>query len=74
MVHHINCPHSECIDAETAVYVVKNGVNIGWIIIDDQIKKDSFLAIKNLKSIGVQNIALLTGDTKKVAERVGDEL
>lgn len=74
MVHHINCPHSECIDADTAVYVVKNGVNIGWIIIDDQIKKDSFLAIKNLKSIGVQNIAMLTGDTKKVAERVGDEL
>jgi Cd2+/Zn2+-exporting ATPase len=74
MVHYINCPHSECIDTDTAVYVVKNGINIGWIIIDDQIKDESFTAIDNLKSIGIQNISLLTGDTKKVAESVGDEL
>ncbi|MHA1967943.1 MAG: heavy metal translocating P-type ATPase [Candidatus Hodarchaeales archaeon] len=74
MIHYIECPHSECIDADTVVYVIKNNVNIGWIIIDDQIKEDSFHAINNLKSIGVNRISLLTGDTKKVAERVGDEL
>lgn len=74
MAHYVDCPHSECIDADTAVYVIKNDVNIGWIIIDDQVKEESFQAIDNLKSIGVESISLLTGDTKKVAERVGEEL
>lgn len=74
MVHYVDCPHSECIDADTVVYVIKNSVNIGWIIIDDQVKKESFQAIDNLKSIGVERISLLTGDTKKVAEQVGEEL
>ena len=74
MVHYVGCPHSECIDADTVVYVIKNSVNIGWIIIDDQIKKESFQAMDNLRSIGVERISLLTGDTKKVAERVGEEL
>ncbi len=74
MIHHIECPHSECIDEDTVVYVVKNGINIGWIIIDDQIKNESFIAIDNLKAKGIKNISLLTGDTKRVAEQVGAEL
>ncbi len=74
LAHKVNCPHSECIRDETAVYVIKNGEYIGHIIIDDQIKDTSYHAIKKLKSQNVLNIGLLTGDTKNVAERVGREL
>lgn len=74
MVHTIDCPHTECIQDETAVYVIKNGVFIGHIIIDDRIKENSFDAIERLKTKNVQKIGLMTGDTKNIAERVGKEL
>ena len=74
LAHKVNCPHSECIRDETAVYVIKNGEYIGHIIIDDQIKDNSFDAIKKLKAQNILNIGLLTGDSKNVAERVGNQL
>ncbi|MFX0013352.1 MAG: heavy metal translocating P-type ATPase [Candidatus Hermodarchaeota archaeon] len=74
LAHKVNCPHSECIRDETAVYVIKNDEYIGHIIIDDQIKDTSFLAIKKLKAQKILNIGLLTGDSKNVAERVGREI
>ncbi|MHA2226680.1 MAG: heavy metal translocating P-type ATPase [Candidatus Hodarchaeales archaeon] len=74
MAHQMNCPHSECVRDETAVYVIKNGEYIGHIIIDDQIKESSFSAIDNLKELNIPQIALLTGDTKMIAERVGNTL
>ena len=74
LAHKVNCPHSKCIRDETAVYVIKNGVYIGHLLIDDQIKDTSFDAIKKLKGQNILNIGLLTGDTKNVAERVGREL
>ena len=74
MAHSIDCPHSKCIKDETAVYVIKNGVYLGHIIIDDKIKNNSIHAITRLRSQNVPKIGLLTGDTKKVAERVGGEL
>ncbi|MFX0210481.1 MAG: heavy metal translocating P-type ATPase [Candidatus Hodarchaeota archaeon] len=74
LAHKVNCPHTECIRDETAVYVIKNGEYIGHIIIDDQIKANSYDAIQKLKAQNILNIGLLTGDTKNVAERVGREL
>ncbi|MHA2096632.1 MAG: heavy metal translocating P-type ATPase, partial [Candidatus Hodarchaeales archaeon] len=74
MVHEIDCPHSACITDETAVYVVLNDVYIGYIIIDDKIKPTSLAAINNLREKNIPHIGLLTGDTKNIAERVGEEL
>ncbi|PWI46541.1 cadmium-translocating P-type ATPase [Candidatus Heimdallarchaeota archaeon B3_Heim] len=74
MVHEIDCPHSACITDETAVYVVLNDTYIGYIIIDDKIKPTAFEAISNLRKNSVPHIGLLTGDTKNIAERVGEEI
>ncbi len=74
MAHSVDCPHSKCIRDETAVYVIKNGVYLGHIIIDDKIKENSARAIERLRSQNVPKIGLLTGDTRNVAERVGREL
>ncbi len=74
MVHEINCPHSQCIKDETAVYVILNETYIGHIIIDDQLKSTASKAIINLRKRSISNIGLLTGDTKNIAERVGKEV
>ena len=58
----------------TIVYVAVDNEYKGSIIISDEIKEDSKEAIKDLKNIGVKNIVMLTGDSKKVAESVGKEI
>ncbi|MGL5647461.1 MAG: heavy metal translocating P-type ATPase [Clostridium sp.] len=58
----------------TIVYLAVNGEFKGSIIISDKIKQDSKKAIKELKEVGVKNIVMLTGDNKKVGEKVAKEL
>lgn len=58
----------------TIVYIAIDNEYKGSIIISDEIKEDSKEAIKELKNIGVKNIVMLTGDSKKVAESVGKEI
>ncbi|NHJ01717.1 MAG: cadmium-translocating P-type ATPase [Candidatus Heimdallarchaeota archaeon] len=74
MIHEIDCLHTECIQHETAVYVVLNSKYIGHIIIDDQVKATAQQTIKELKSLNITDIALLTGDTKRIAQRVANQV
>ena len=47
---------------------------LGHIVINDQIKEDSESAIKNLMSLGVKNLIMLTGDKEGVASAVASRL
>ena len=58
----------------TVVHVVVDGEYKGNIVIADEVKEDSKEAIKMLKKIGVKKCVMLTGDNKKVAEKIAEEL
>ena len=58
----------------TVVYLAVENVFIGYIVISDEVKGDSKQAIRNLKAMGVKNIAMLTGDSKVVGEQIAQEL
>jgi len=58
----------------TVVYVAVDGVFAGAIVIADQIKADSRLAVQTLKKMNVRQIVMLTGDSKAAGEKVGWEL
>lgn len=58
----------------TVVHVAVDKKYLGYLVISDEIKKDSAKAIKALKSIGVRKTAMLTGDNKAVADKIGEEL
>ena len=58
----------------TVVHVVVDGEYKGNIIIADEVKEDSKEAIEMLKKIGVKKCVMLTGDNKKVAEKIAEEL
>lgn len=58
----------------TVVYVALSGTYVGSIVIEDEIKEDSKEAVKRLKKLGVKKVVMLTGDNRKVAEKVGNEL
>ena len=59
------------IESGKNIYVAVDGNCIGYINVDDTIKEDSPAAIAGLKSIGIKNITMLTGDKKSIADRVG---
>jgi len=58
----------------TVVYIAVDGKYAGNIIVADKIKDDSKKAIEALKALGVRTIAMLTGDTKEVGEKVAKKL
>lgn len=58
----------------TIVHVAIDGKYIGYIVIADLLKNTSKDAIKALKKVGMKKIVMLTGDSKKVADKVASEL
>ncbi len=58
----------------TVVYVALEGKYIGSIVISDEIKTDAVNAIASLKKRGIKNLIMLTGDSRRAGEAVGDKL
>ena len=64
----------ECHHVGTVVHVAIDGKYCGHILICDVVKPDAKDAIRALKSIGVKETVMLTGDSDKVAQSVAGEL
>jgi heavy metal translocating P-type ATPase len=65
----IKMPLNE-IQSKTAVYLAKNGEYIGVITFSDALRENSHKTIIKLKSMGIKEIAMLTGDNQKTASRI----
>ena len=71
----INIPADLVIDdIGTILYVEVENKFVGYIIISDEIKKDSKQAIKELKEVGIKRNIMLTGDVERVGKKVGEDL
>jgi Cu2+-exporting ATPase len=57
----------------TVVYVLIDDKAAGYFTFSDQIREESYEAIRVLKNEGIKNL-LLTGDNEMVAKKVSDEL
>jgi P-type Cu2+ transporter len=60
-------------EARTIVYIMIDGYIRGIFSFIDQIREESFEAIRILRANGIKNL-LLTGDNENVAKKVSDEL
>ena len=60
-------------DFGSIIYVAENRVYSGYIIISDEIKPDSKVAVTKLKQL-VKKIVMLSGDNKQTAEKVASLL
>ena len=58
----------------TVVHVAQDGVYRGSILIADEVKEDAKRAIAELKEAGIRQTVMLTGDAKRIGERVAGEL
>lgn len=59
--------------AGTIVYILIDNKLSGYFTFADQVREESFEAIRILKENGIKNL-LLTGDNEKTAQKVSDEL
>ncbi len=73
LMKNFNIDYTSVLESGTIVYVAKNNLFVGYIVISDEIKEDSWLSIKLLKATGT-DVVMLTGDTKAVAKSVANKL
>jgi Zn2+/Cd2+-exporting ATPase len=58
----------------TVVHVAVDQSYAGYIIISDELKEDSEIAVRELRAAGIKSIVMLTGDSKAVGEKIGEQL
>ena len=63
-----------CNEVGTVLYIAINKKYSGYILIADKIKEDSKDAIINLKKNGINDVVMLTGDRKDVAQDIAKKL
>lgn len=73
LLHRENIPHDLCKVEGTVAHFAIDGKYAGRIMIADEIKEDSAQAIRKLHDQGIET-AMLTGDSKVVAETVAKKL
>ncbi len=58
----------------STLYVVRDGMVLGWIGLEDRSRKDARAAIDQLRGEGIGEIVMITGDRWSVAHRVAHEM
>lgn len=74
MMDSVGAKWHPCHKVGTIIHVAVNGVYVGHIVISDRVKDDSAAAIADLKSLGVKNTVMLTGDREEVGKDVATQL
>ena len=62
-----------CHHSGTIIHLSVDGRYEGHIVISDRVKEDAASAVSALKSLGVSNIVMLTGDQESIASAVAAE-
>lgn len=58
----------------TVIHVMKDGRYMGYLVLQDSLRKESRRAMKELREQGIREIYMLTGDRESVAVLISDEL
>ena len=73
-MHGIPVPASVSGLPETTVMCAMNGKYLGYISLADQPKPDAAQAIRELKSLNIDNIQILSGDKQAIVSKLADEI
>lgn len=74
LMKYLGIEYSECGEIGTIVHVAVDGAYAGHILISDKLKPHAKEAIRDLKKAGITKTVMLTGDMKRVADKVAAEL
>ncbi len=68
----VKCEHIDKVG--TKVLTAVDGKYAGYIIISDELKRDSKTAIEKLKALGIKKTVMLTGDEEKIAKDAAENI
>lgn len=60
--------------AGTLMHLAVDGIYAGYVLLEDTVKEDSSKAVSSLKSLGVEDIVMLTGDSRHAASSAAEKL
>ena len=74
LMNRLGIAYQDCHHVGTVVHMAIDGKYAGHILISDIIKPHAKEAIAELKKAGISRTVMLTGDSKRVADQVAEEL
>ena len=74
LINRLGIAYQDCHHVGTVVHMAIDGKYAGHILISDIIKPHAKEAIAELKKAGISKTVMLTGDSKRVADQVAEEL
>ncbi len=74
LMERLGIPYSQPDGIGTEVHVAIDGKYAGYILISDVVKPGAKEAIAAMKASGVKEVVMLTGDARRTAQAVADEL
>lgn len=74
LMQQLNIAYTPCQAVGTVVYVALQGEYQGYILIQDVIKDNAPETLKKLRTVGVRDCVMLTGDTEQTARQIAKKL
>ncbi len=74
LMEHLGIEYIPCHSVGTIIHMAVNGTYAGHLVISDVVKPHAREAVHALKAAGVEKTVMLTGDRRKVAEKVAADL
>ena len=74
LMKQLGIDYIECHAVGTIIHIAMDGKYAGHIVISDVVKPHSKDAVQQIRKAGVRRTVMLTGDIKKVADKVADDL
>lgn len=68
----INSSYHDCHHVGTIIHLSKEDEYLGHIVISDTLKPNAKDSIKKLKELGISKTIMLTGDSEKVGQSIGE--
>ncbi|MGI6085569.1 MAG: heavy metal translocating P-type ATPase [Acetivibrionales bacterium] len=69
-----NVEIKEAESAGTLMYIAVDGKYAGYVVLEDTVKEDGARAVRELNSLGVDDIIMLTGDIREAAASAAEKL
>ncbi len=74
LMEKIQINYEKCNSIGSVVHVVRDREYLGYILVADEVKADAREAVQGLKQLGIQKVAMVTGDQQATAEAIGNTL
>ena len=74
LMEELGIEYFRCSGSGTVIHAAVNGVYAGYILIGDTLKPSAVQTVKTLRSLGIKNTVMLTGDRESAARSAAEEL